>query len=185
MPENELVIYVSASTEMDAECELLGRFLAEITRSTRWIIKRTPGQHENANPDLETLRKSQFYLILMGVDITAPIGVELREAQQAGIPILAYRNISEVATPAAAFFIHNSGVVWRRYEGPQAFIRDLERELITRLVEGTPGYGLNLADIEDLSARLERLKESEEGIRTANDDARRGAGRGGVILPSD
>ncbi len=183
--ENELTIYVSASAEMDAECELLGQFLAEITRSTRWNIKRTPGRHEYANPDVETLHKSQFYLILMGVDINAPIGVELREAQQAGIPILAYRNISEVATPAAAFFIHNSGVVWRRYETPQGFIRDLERELITRLVEGTPGYGLNMADIEDLSARLERLKESEEGAKAANEDARRGAGRGGVILPSD
>ncbi|MBC7236958.1 MAG: hypothetical protein H5T69_14045 [Chloroflexi bacterium] len=182
--ENELVIYVSASSEMDAECELLGRLLANITKSTRWVIKRTPGIHEHANPDLVTLKRSQFYLILMGSDITAPIGVELMAAQEAGIPILAYRNISGTATPAAAFFVHNAGVTWTRYESPAEFIHELERELITRLVEGTPGYGLNLSDIEDLSLRLERLKQGEQD-KEVSEDKRRGAGRGGVILPSE
>ena len=180
--DNELAIYVSASAEMDAECELLGQLLAEITRSTRWIIKRTPGLHENANPDTPALNRSQFYLILLGMDVTAPIGVELVAAKEARIPTLAYRRTSSLATPAAAFFAHNAGVTWKRYESPQGFIRDLEQTLITRLVEGTPGYGLNLSDIEDLSARLQRLKRGEE---ETSEDTRRGAGRGGVILPSD
>ena len=37
----ELSIYVSASPEMDAECELLGQMLANMARSLRWTIKRS------------------------------------------------------------------------------------------------------------------------------------------------
>jgi len=181
--ENELSIYVSAASEMDAECELLGRLLAAMTKSTRWTIKRTPGIHEFANPDLESLAASDFYLILMGTDITAPIGVELRAAQHASLPLFAYRCSEGIATPAAAFFVHNVGVAWKSYASPKGFVRDFERRLIARLVEGTPGYGLNLDEIQDLSRRLDALRA--QGDEDPATDGRRGAGGGGVILAAD
>ena len=60
-------------------------------------------------------------------------------------------------------------------------VNSLERALITELIRGTPGYGLHLSDIEELSARLKKL---EEGEQRQEGDERRGAGRGGVILPT-
>ncbi len=176
----ELSIYVSASPEMDAECELLGQMLANMVRSLRWTIKRTPGPHEYANPDLEALSESHFYLILMGTDITAPVGVEWRAAQQAGVTTYAFRNVERVASPAAAVFTHSIEATWEPYHTPHEFVRRFERELIDRLIEGTPGYGLDLADLEQLSVRKRALEQEEQG--QPEGEERRGAGGGGVIL---
>ncbi|MBC7239453.1 MAG: hypothetical protein H5T71_05080, partial [Chloroflexi bacterium] len=74
---------------------------------------------------------------------------------------------------------------WQMYQSPQEFIRLFERDLITRLIEGTPGYGLDLADIEELSRRLKALDEADEKAQSEGGEERRGAGRGGVILPAE
>lgn len=179
----ELSVYVSASAEMDVECELLGQMLANMTRTLRWTIKRTPGRHEFANPDLEALRDSHFYVILMGSDITAPVGVEWRAAQEAGITTYAFRNVERVATPAASVFVHSTEAAWEFYHTPHEFVRRFERELIDRLLEGTPGYGLDLADLEQLGARKRALQKEEQD--RAETEERRGAGGGGIILSAD
>jgi len=180
--EVELRIYVSASPEMDAECELLGQLLADMPKSIRWIIKRTPGRHRRANPDIDALRRSHLYLILLGMDITAPVGVEWRAAQEAEQSAFAYRSARTLISPAAASFIRYSGMTWQLYQTPADFIQKFERAMITRLIEGTPGFGLGVAEIEELSVRLQGLERAEE---KPADEKRRGAGRGGVILPSD
>lgn len=184
----QLAMYVSASPEMDAECELLGQLLANITKSTQWTIKRTPRHFEHVNPDLETLQSSQFYVILLGMDIMAPIGVEWRAAQQAELPTFAFHRSETVTSPAAAYFMRQSGVPWQTYRSPQEFIRRLERQLIQRLLDSVPDsgllqpFGLDLADVEELTARLKALEE--QGEEADHGEERRGAGRGGVILPS-
>ncbi len=183
--ERQLSIYVSASPEMDEECELLGQLLANITRSVRWTFKRTPGPHLGENPDLDSLRASQFYLILLGMDIVAPIGVEYRAAREQDLAILAFRNIETSASPAAAYFAQNMGIRWRAFRTPQDFIGQFERDLLARLIEGTPGYGLDLNEIERLSVRLEALREEDaQDHKSAESDTRRGAGGGGIILPN-
>ena len=178
--EKELGLYVSASAEMDAECELLGQLLAGMPRMVRWVIKRTPGRGEPGNPDLAALGASSFYLILLGMDITAPMGVEWLAAQKAGAAAFAYRKVSVLASPAASFFIRRSGITWEPYRTPQEFIRHFERALISQLIKGTPGYGLDLTDIEELAARLKALEKEASPL---GGEERRGAGRGGVILP--
>jgi hypothetical protein len=177
----ELAIYVSAAPEMDAECELLGQLLAGLPKSVRWTIKRTPGPHEASNPDLEALRSSQFYVVLLGMDIMAPIGVELQAAAEERVLTMAYRSRRMAPSPAAAYFAQNAQVQWQWYDTPQEFVQHLEKRLITELIAGTPGYGLDLADLEELSTRLKALEGEGEG---AQDEERRGAGHGGVILPA-
>lgn len=178
----ELSIYVSASPEMDAECELLGQMLANMARSLRWTIKRTPHPRELANPDLEALAASHFYLILLGTDITAPIGVEWRAAQEAGVITYAFRNVERVSSPAAAVFTHSIEATWQPYHTPHEFVRRFERELIDRLLEGTPGYGLDLADVEQLATHRKALEQEEQERGQPKGEERRGAGAGGVIL---
>ncbi len=178
----ELALYVSAALEMDPECELLGQRLAKLAQSIRWSIKRTPRPHAQENPDLEALAQSHFYLILLGQDITAPIGVEWRAAQEEGATVFAYRSTERTASPAASVFAQQSGIRWRTYSEPVEFVKDFERRLIQELLEGTPGYGLTLEDIRDLSSRFEETEQSDEGN---GGERRRGAGGGGVILPTD
>jgi hypothetical protein len=176
----ELAIYVSAAPEMDAECELLGQLLAEMTPATRWVIKRTPAPNEGGNPDLDALRASHLYLILLGMDIYAPMGVEWMAAQGAHITTFAFRSTEAVPSPAATDFARNAPVAWVLYETPLDFVRQFEHLLIEELLRGTPGYGLDLADVEGLLARQERLEEAPDA---PDGEDRRGAGRGGVILP--
>ncbi len=179
--DRQLAIYVSAAPEMDRECELLGQLLADMTPSVRWTIKRTPTAHEDGNPDLEALSHSQFYLILMGSDIVAPVGVEWMAARKAGMMLFAYHNAAAAITPAGSVFMRDAGITWEDYKTPQEFINSLEHALIAELLRGTPGYGLHLGDIEELSARLKKL---DEGEQRQEGDERRGASRGGVILPT-
>jgi len=182
MTEKRLAIYVSASPEMDVECELLGQLLADLVKSVKWHIGHTPPHGRNENPDLEALRSSQFYLILLGMDITAPIGVEWRAARKANLTTFAFRKMDRTPSPAAAVFARDSGISWRIYHTPQEFILRFERALITQIMEGTPGYGLDLTDIEELARRLAAC---EGGTGKPGGEERRGAGAGGVILPAD
>ncbi len=177
----ELGIYISAAPEADAECELVGRLLAEMPRSVKWTIKRTPRPYEDQHVDVEALRQGQFYLIVLGSDIVAPMGIEWRVAQEGNIRTFAFRNVETGFTPAAIFFSRHVGIPWRDYHTPGEFIHTFERSLITELITGTPGYGLDMDDIQILSTRLEALEEREE----ETEDERRGAGRGGVILSTD
>ena len=117
----------------------------------------------------------------MGTDIVAPVGVEWLAARKAGLPVFAYHHAGVAPTPAGAVFMRDSGITWEDYKTAQEFIQHLERALITELLRGTPGYGLHLSDLEQLSARLKKL---DEGEQRQEGEERRGAGRGGVILPA-
>ena len=181
--EKELGLYISAGPEMDSECELVGQLLAEMTKSVRWTIKRTPCPPQALNPDLNQLRHSQFYVILMGMDVVAPMGVELDAARAARLAIMPFRSRAATASPAAAHFSHHTDLRWQWYDSPQEFVRQFEQQLLTELIAGTPGYGLDLADIEELSGRLKALEEGGQPTDQAGD--RHGAGRGGIILPTN
>jgi hypothetical protein len=184
--EKEIALYISAAAEMDAECELVGQLLAGMPKAIRWNIKRTPAPYEPANPDLVALRGSQFYLILLGMDIVAPMGVEWLAARTAGLAILAFRHTGVASSPAAAVFERNSGLAWDSYQTPQEFIAQFERAFITRLIQGSPGYGLEIEDLEALATRLKALQSSEAASSSQGtaQEERRGAGRGGIILAS-
>ena len=184
MAVRELALYVSAATEMDAECELLGQLLAAMPRGIRWSIKRTPGPFDPLPLDLDALRESDFYLLLLGMDAVAPIGVEWREARQHVAQRYCYHCHTRTPSPSATHVLRNEGIRWTPYDTPQAFARHLELRLITELIQGTPGYGLDMDDIRALTERLAELENEAEGdaTSTANDERRRGAGHGGVIL---
>ena len=181
---DELTIYISAAPEMDAECELVGQLLAEVPRSRRWRIRRTPGVHEPGNPDLVALAESQFYLILLGGDVYAPIGLEASRALQADLPVFAHRCLGYPPAPATSHFAHNVGLRWQSYQTPAEFARAFERQLVTQLIAGTPGYGLLISDIEELMARQEAFEaQARDGeALPESEERRRGAGRGGIIL---
>lgn len=184
MAVRELALYVSAATEMDAECELLGRMLASMSRGIRWSIKRTPGPFDPLPLDLDALRRSDFYLLLLGMDAVAPIGIEWREARQHVAQCYFYHCHTRIPSPSATHMLRNEGIRWTPYDTPQAFIQHLELHLITELIQGTPGYGLDMDDIRALTERLAEIKDAAEGGETSteSDDRRRGAGHGGVIL---
>jgi len=135
--------------------------------------------------------------MLLGADLVAPMGVEWEAAGAANVTRFAYRRSDRMASPAAASFVRSSGVTWQNYATPGEFVAHFELALIRELVNGTPGYGLDLKAIEELAERLQereahghgpRDREASGGSQEAQewheDETRRGAGHGGVILPS-
>jgi len=175
----ELGLYISAAQEVDAECEGIGQLLAGLLPSVRWTLHRTPTGRGNQNPNLRALHSSDLHLFILGTDIVAPLGVEWREAQHAKTPLFLFRAARRSLSPAASFFIHHSGARWQKYKSPADLVRRFERQLITELIAGTPGYGLSLEEIEALTARLEQIPSEPE----PDDTDAHGAGQGGVILP--
>jgi hypothetical protein len=184
--DRQLSIYISAAPAMDPECELLGQTLAQLTPAVRWEVRRTPRSAAHDNLDLDALRASPLYLILLGADIVAPMGVEWMAAQQAHLHAFAYRSTKAVPSPAASAFARNAGLSWIPYDSPLDLQRQFERALIEALVDGTPGLGLHLADIESLAERLRVLegeRAARQGKTAPESEERRGAGGGGIILP--
>jgi hypothetical protein len=179
--DKELGIYISAAPEMDAECELLGKLLAQLVTSARWTIRRTPRPHERTPLDLDALRAGQFYLILLGADVMAPMGTEWMAARDAKIATLAFRNVEVLCSPATAYFASYMDIPWQEYHSPTEFIRAFEQQIIRLLLEGTPGYGLDLGDVEQLARRLDALRQEKPDEQPSE---RRDASRGGVILSS-
>ena len=175
----ELTLYVSAAQEMEAECEGVGQLLAGLLPSVRWTLHRTPTGRRNQNPDFRAIHGSDLHLFILGTDIVAPMGVEWREAQQGDAKLFLFRLTGRALSPAASFFLHHTGVQWRRFENAPDLVRRFERQLSTELIAGTPGYGLGLEEIESLRARLEQIPFQGEADKTSA----RGAGQGGVILP--
>jgi len=78
-------------------------------------------------------------------------------------------------------FMRHNRFAWVTYHSPLAFRSTLERTLLRRLLDGTPGFGLDLSDVEQIAARLKELEGQDE--EEQGPDERRGAGSGGIILP--
>jgi len=173
----ELNLYISSAHEQDAECEQIGRLLAEKLPTIRWRIWRTP-LYGDTNPDCDVIGHCQFYVIILGTDLVAPMGVEFQMAKEAGAFTIGFRDLSRFASPSAEYFARYADVAWQEYTKLDEFIPSFERILLRQLIDGTPGYGLALEDLEQISAQLQQI----ESLKPAPQGTRSEAGKGGIIL---
>lgn len=171
-----LHLFVSVGPDLVAEREYIGQALASFPASLGWGIHYTPSAHEQAAPDPSPIVSSDFHVILLGVDITAPVGWELWTARRAGRVSIGFAK-SVGRTPAAMVFYRESGVNWISFERPAELVSLLQEALAERLLEDPPRYGLTLSEWEALSAFLRR-----EGKAEGRQIEGSGAGRGAVIL---
>jgi len=85
---SQLRVFVSAGPDLEPEREVIGQAIAKLPVPLGWVIKRTPHGNEPFTPALEEVKTCDFYLLLLGSDIQAPVGWELRAAQRAGKNLL-------------------------------------------------------------------------------------------------
>jgi hypothetical protein len=170
-------LFVSSSPDLAPEREALGQAVAGLPISVGWEIKHTPRPGEDMREPLAFVGRCDLYLVVLGADFAAPMGLEWRDARGAGTPILAYRK-RVLHSPAAQTLLRASDVTWTEFESPQELKRKVTLALAQAVLDRAEQFGLHLDDVEPLLA----LVEAEEEKEPAEPDRRRGAGRDGVIL---
>lgn len=170
-------LFISAGPAEEPAREILGRALAELPVNVGWVIKRTP--------DVDAVAECHLFLILLGADIIAPVGLELWWARRTEKPILAY-TAPVIRTPAGqVFWQENAGLGWTRFSDlaglRRIFIRDIGRFLLAH----PDRYGLTLFEAETLRGLVaaQELALASRQTPAAGSSVRvQGAGGGGVIL---
>ncbi len=179
--DKEFTVYISASPEMDAECEQIGQVLAGLTQSSRSTIRRTPTGHPGATRTWPPWRAATCTSSSWAPTCAPRSASSGRPPSGRASPTLGYRYAEASPSPAMLHFMRHNRFPWVTYQSPLAFRSTLERTLLRRLLDGTPGFGLDLSDVEQIAARLKELEEQEGEDK--GPDERRGAGSGGIILP--
>jgi hypothetical protein len=179
---SRLKIFVSMGPDLEMEREVVGKAIAELPLSVGWVIKHTPPAGESADPAMEAVATCDFYALLVGADITAPVGAELHVARRTGKRIVAL--LKEVPrTPAAYVFVKRLSEEWQRFGAERELRRLFQRALIDQILERPEEHGIAVADWEALSllsAELadETLPEKQEEVSPRHG----GAGSDAVIV---
>ncbi len=174
-----LRLFVSAGLDLEAEREIIGQAVARLPVSLGWTIKRTPKRGEPLAPALEAVRACDFYVLLIGTDIRAPVGLELITAQRARKATLAFLKEETARTPAARVFIRDAQVSWTPFHSGQELETLIQKALARRILEGADSYAISPVEWETLSALVEQ--PSREEMAEEPEEAG-GAGGGGVII---
>jgi hypothetical protein len=164
-------IFISAAPGEEPARELLGRALAELPVNIGWVIKRTP--------DVDSVPECHLYVLVLGSDIWAPVGLELWWARRTEKPILAYA-ADATRTPAGQAFRHeNAFLDWQRYADLLALRRVFLRDICRFLLRHPDRYGVTVVESETLRGFAAQLEQTPTSLPIGNAT---GAGGGGVIL---
>jgi hypothetical protein len=164
-------LFVSGGPDQDPARELVGRALTDLPVNVGWGIKRTP--------DVDSVAECHLFLLLLGADISAPVGWELLWARRTEKPVLAFR-AETLRTPAGQVFLQdNAGLDWMRYADLPGLRRLVLGTLSRFLLAHGDRYGLALWEIERLHGLLADLDRHTRGETPVGAT---GAGGGGVIL---
>jgi hypothetical protein len=172
-------LFVSSSPDLVAEREAVSQAVAELPIAVGWEIKHTPrteGESLEAQPFVE---RCDLFLVLLGADFAAPMGLEWQGAVSAGKPVLAYCK-QVLHSPAAQAALRRTEVAWTEFRSAQQLKAQVTRRLAQAVLDQGEHFGLLLEDVEGLLA-LARPEE-QKAEKPAGPDRREGAGRGGVIL---
>ena len=177
-------LFISSSPDLAAERESLGQTVAELPISVGFEIMHTvPGEAADIGETLTFIERCDLYMIVLGADFAAPMGLEWQRAQATRKPTLAYAK-REMHSPSAqkllcdASIAREAGIAWESFESPQALKAHATQALAQLLLDRGESFGLHVDDINGLLAVLEKKDEEPSG----KPDRREGAGRGGIIF---
>jgi hypothetical protein len=176
---DQILLYLSAATDLEAECEIVGRTVTELPVSLGWRIVRSPNRDEPV--DQETVARADLHLLLLGSDVRAPIGSEWLIARRSGRRPNLFLKQNILRTPAAQNFLRylREQGTWHPFHSGAELRIQVLRLLVGNLLNRAVSYGLSLAEV----ARLQTWQaELDAHPPEGQDIARGGAGGGGVVL---
>jgi len=174
-------IFISAGPDLQSEREVVGKAIANLPVSLGWVIKYTPIHGEPSHSAFQAVESCDFYALLLGRDITAPVGSELRVARTTGKTIAAL--LKEVPhTPAAQVFVKESPVRWTPFRTEDALRPLFQKTLVEQILQVADASRLTIAEWEALSALSARLTEELPEEKEEMTPRHGGAGSDAVIL---
>ena len=172
-------LFVSSSPDLLTEREAVGQAVAELPIVVGWEIKHTPRPGEDALEAQAWVERCDLFVVVLGADFAAPMGLEWQGAVNAGKPVLAYCK-QVLHSPAAQTVLRRTEVAWTEFQSPPQLKAQVTRGLAQAVLDEGERLGLRMEDVEGLLA-LARPEE-QKVAKPAGPDRREGAGRGGVIL---
>lgn len=174
---NQIVLYISAASDLQAERDLLGRAVAEIPTTLGWRTVFSP--EGNGLVDMEAVMNADVHLLLLGGDIRAPIGLEWLLARRAGRMPCLFLKQGIRRTAAAERFIRDVAVdvKWTPFGDDDNLRRTVLRILADHILDRAVHYILTPEEM----ARLEAW-HSDLDKPSSPADAYGGTGESSVIL---
>ncbi len=174
---HQILLYISAGSDLAPEREVLGRAVTEIPLDLGWHIFQTPRSGQRV--DREAVEVADLHLYLLGSDIRAPVGYEWAIAREAGRRPLPLLKTSVSRTPAGLDQVRFIGFQARWFPFQRAsdlrwrVLRLLSAYILFRSSE----LGLSVVEIGNLLAWRRTLD-----ARPVDEETVEGAGEGGVLL---
>lgn len=176
-----LFIFVSVGPDLEAEREVIGQAIASLPISLGWEIKYTPFRGERSDPTAFAVANCDFYALLLGADISAPMGSELRTALAAGKRAIAFLKEGP-RTAAARFFARQSGMAWKRFDDEESLRHLLQKSIVEQILHSPEKYRITVADWEALSALSAEAEQEKSRGGEQPAPWHGGAGRDAIIV---
>ena len=178
---SRLRIFISAGPDLEIEREVIGKAIASLPISLGWVIKYTPIRGEPSDPASSAVELCDFYALLLGLDITAPVGSELYTARKTGKSTAAFLKEGP-RTSAARVFVKQSAVKWKPFSNEESLRSLLQKSIVDQILKRPEAYGMTIVDWEALSALAVELTEESSKQHEAITPLYGGAGSDAVIV---
>lgn len=176
-----LRIFVSATSDLEAERAIVGKALADLPVQIRAEIRRTPASGAKNDDVYELIANVDRLYFMLGRDITAPAGAEWHMARQLERNILPLYNGSRLS-PAAQQFKQNSLATWQEFSNVSHLAALITFDLIKTLNHPQNRYGLTVTESELLRTHGTRLRQKAASEAATIVAEPGGAEGGGVLL---
>ncbi|MGD9001287.1 MAG: hypothetical protein PVF04_01385, partial [Anaerolineae bacterium] len=140
---------------------MVGRVVADLPVEVGWEIRHTVGPGEDDREVLAFIGQSDFYLLLLGGDFAAPMGLELRKAQRQGKRVLAYRKHIP-HSPSAQRLLRQSDLIWTTFQTLLELKRETSRALAEAILDRGECLGLHMHEVQALLKITESKEEKGE-----------------------
>jgi hypothetical protein len=176
---DEILFYISAASDLEAERAVLSRAVTEIPVTLGWRIVQSPLHGEPL--DLQAVTQANVHLLLLGSDIRAPIGQEWWAARRANRHPVPFLKEDILRTPAAQSFQRymESQVGWKTYKNISNLRIQILKLLGDHILEQALYYVLKPEEYQGLKEWREDLDKAES---IPVDEQRGGTGASSVIL---
>lgn len=173
-------VYVGATADMEAEREVIGEALARFPVPLPWRISRTAPAGQQTPESVAAVAYNHFALLVLGADVSAPVGAELLTALEAGVPTLAMVS-ARPRTLAGTIFWRHSHVAWHPFEDRWSLTRMVHRWLAQRVIDDAIKLGLRPDELAALMRYVEEHEEADMPV-ISGDGPPQGAQDGAVIV---